>query len=392
MNLMIFLAGVFLFTFIIGILLEKIRIPWIFSALFIGVGLSVYNPFKEITNSNSFSFLAQLGMYFLLFIIGFELDLKKTFSQGSFIIRAVITIISLETILGSFLIHYIFNISWLVSILVATSFATVGEAVLLPILDEYKLIRTKLGQTILGIGVMDDLVEIMTIIFASILIGRSGGHTYFNIWTNLLILAGLFSLTFLLIKFHKIFNGKTPFKFKDIYSLFLFTIFLMFLFMGIGSIVDSTALGAILAGISLKTVIPKNKLKLIDSEVKSMCYGFFAPLFFLWVGIDTNIDYLLKYPLLILLIILMTSFAKITGSCLVGKKPLGLKKSVFMGVSLSVKFSTSIVIIKLLFENNIIPSSLYSVLVGATSLFLVIIPPLLVFLIKRWNITTSNWR
>ena len=77
MSLILFLAGVFLVTFLVGRLLEKIRIPWIFSALLIGLGLAAYNPFKEITGSESFIFLSQLGMYFLLFIIGFEVNLKE---------------------------------------------------------------------------------------------------------------------------------------------------------------------------------------------------------------------------------------------------------------------------------------------------------------------------
>ena len=68
-----FLAGVFLLTFLLGRLLEKIRIPWIFSALLIGLGLAAYNPFTEVTDSSSFIFLAELGMFFLLFIIGFVL-------------------------------------------------------------------------------------------------------------------------------------------------------------------------------------------------------------------------------------------------------------------------------------------------------------------------------
>ena len=76
-NLMLFLAGVFLVTFLVGRLLEKFRIPWIFSALLIGLGLAAYNPFKEITSSEPFIFLAQLGMYFLLFIIGFEINFAE---------------------------------------------------------------------------------------------------------------------------------------------------------------------------------------------------------------------------------------------------------------------------------------------------------------------------
>ena len=188
MELILFLAGAFLLTFLIGRLLEKIRIPWIFSSLLIGLGLAAYNPFKEITSSSSFTFLAELGMFFLLFIIGFELDLKKMFNSSGFILKTTFTIILSETIFGTLLVHYIFNVSWLISVLVASSFATVGEAVLLPILDEFRLVKTRLGQTIIGVGVLDDIIEVVTIIFFSMVIGRAVGHTHLNTGMNLAIL------------------------------------------------------------------------------------------------------------------------------------------------------------------------------------------------------------
>ena len=96
----------------------------------------------------------------------------------------------------------------------------------------------------------------------------------------------------------------------------------------------------------------KALVEFIESEVKTLAYGFFAPIFFLWVGIDTDISYIIKFPLLILAVMLLTKTTKILSSYFVGRKKLGTKKSVLLGISLSVKFSTSIVIIKLLFENG----------------------------------------
>ena len=76
-NIFLFIAFSFIFTFIVGHLLEKIKIPWIFAALLLGTMLAVYNPFDSITSTETFSFLAQIGMYLLLFIIGFEIDLRQ---------------------------------------------------------------------------------------------------------------------------------------------------------------------------------------------------------------------------------------------------------------------------------------------------------------------------
>jgi len=253
MNLILFLAGVFLFTFLLGRELEKIRIPWIFSALLIGLGLAVYNPFQDATSSSSFIFLANLGMYLLLFIIGFELDIHNIINQKKFIIKATTLIILTETFFGSLLVHYVFNVTWLISVLVASSFATVGEAVLLPILDEFNLIKTKLGQTILSIGVLDDVVEVATIILASIVVGRKAGHSEHSIIITLSIIAFLFAVAFIAPKFSKKVHS---FRFKDIPSFFLFLIFIIFLFIGFGMYAESAALGEILVGIALMNIVP----------------------------------------------------------------------------------------------------------------------------------------
>jgi hypothetical protein len=76
--------------------------------------------------------------------------------------------------------------------------------------------------------------------------------------------------------------------------------------------------------------------------------------------------------------------AKILGSYIVGKKELGQKPSILMGIALGVRFSTSIVIIKFLFEKALIGAELYSVLIASTIAFKFIIPFLLSYLISKW--------
>jgi Kef-type K+ transport system membrane component KefB len=382
-DIFLFLGAAFLLTLLIGRLLEKISVPWIFSALLIGTALSAYNPFQTITSSQTFNFLSQLGMYFLLFVIGFEIDLKKLSKSKAFIFKSTIFIILITTILGAILIHFAFNYSWLISILVSISFATVGEAILIPILDEFKLVNTKLGQSIIGIGTLDDIIEILLLILVGILVGTAS-HSANNIAITLLSLFILFAMTILLTKLKN--KKETKFKFISIETLFLFTLSILFLFLGIGEIAKAAPIAAILAGIGLNTFMPDNRVKKITSEIKSLCYGFFAPIFFLGVGMTINIKYLLISPLLILLIILVSAGSKIFASYIVGKKELGTKKSILLGIGLSVKFSTSIIIIKILFENNIINSNLYSIIVASSIIFNFLIPFLFSRLILKWNI------
>ena len=386
-SLILFLAIAFIITLLLGILLEKIRIPWIFAALLLGLILAWKNPFSSVTNSPAFIFLGQLGMYFLLFIIGFEIEIKKMLKSSKFIIKATSIIIPFEAVFGSLIVHYIFHVDWLVSIIVALSFATVGEALLIPILDEFKMINTKLGQSIIGIGTLDDIFEIITIVLACIVIGSkatamSPEGPLKIISLAIGVLAILFTMSYGLTKLK---NKAQKLKVPGLGMTFLIVISIMLLFIGVGGYAGFGPLGALIAGLAAKNFIPKKRLKAVTSDIKSISYGFFAPIFFLWVGITADIKYLIAYPLLVLLVIGVADASKLLGSYIATRKELGSKKAILLGIALSVRFSTSIVVIKLLFEKSLIPQSLYSVLIASTIAFKFIVPLLLSKLIVRWK-------
>jgi Kef-type K+ transport system membrane component KefB len=126
--------------------------------------------------------------------------------------------------------------------------------------------------------------------------------------------------------------------------------------------------------------------------LKSLTYGFFAPLFFVWVGLDLDINYLITYPLLVLLVVVVSKGAKLLGSIMVAKSELGMKGSILLGVGLSVRFSTSIIIIKFLYNNGVIGFDIYSVVVASSIVFKFIVPILFSQLVSRWNMSSISSR
>jgi Kef-type K+ transport system membrane component KefB len=102
-----------------------------------------------------------------------------------------------------------------------------------------------------------------------------------------------------------------------------------------------------------------------------------------------DITYLATYPLLVLLVVFVSKGAKLLGSYIVAKKVLGTKQSILLGIGLSVRFSTSIVVIKILFENGLVGSDVYSVIVASSIAFKFIIPVLFANLLVRWKIAEA---
>lgn len=386
MNTPLVISFIFATTFLLGKALEKIRIPWIFSALIIGIALSVKNPFIATTSSETFSFLAEMGMYFLLFLIGLEVDFKKLASKGRFLVTSSFFIIFLEGIVGSLFIHWAFGYSWNIAFLVALSFATVGEAILVPILDEFKIINTTLGHTIIGIGTVDDIIEIFTLLLVSIIVGTNAEGSITT------VLSALGVLMVLTIGFTRLSSRRDVFRFLSIESLFLFVLAVFFLFVGVGSWAAAAPLAAILAGFSLRAFLPPRRLEKIEGEIKAVAYGLFAPLFFVKVGSELNVHYLLQYPLLVFAIVAVANGAKMLGGYIIGARRLGGRGSILLGIGLSVRFSTSIVIIKILLDHGIINTDVYSVIVASSIIFTLVIPLLFSHLLFRWGYVKSKPR
>jgi len=93
-----------------GFLLQKyLKIPWMFAALFFGIILSVFGFLGPSIESEPFQLLATLGMLVILFMIGFNLDLKEIRKLGKQILTGAIFIISLEGFLGSLLFYFRFS-------------------------------------------------------------------------------------------------------------------------------------------------------------------------------------------------------------------------------------------------------------------------------------------
>lgn len=383
-NIFLFLAISFLFIFLIGKVFEKIRVPWVFAALFLGVILAINNPFANITSSDTFDFLAHMGMYFLLFLIGLEINLQEIKKKGGFIVRSAFFIILLEAVVGGVLIHYVFDYSWFISCLVALSFATVGEAVLVPILDEFGAVNTRLGQSLIGIGTIDDVIEMIVLVIVTLLIGAGDLRDVFIIFSSLL------ALVVLTVGLRKLKESSHRFSFPDIETVFFFIMFVFLLFVGIGYYAEAAPLAALLAGLSVKNFIPKERLGFIDSEIKAMAYGFFVPIFFLWVGAGIDMSYILTYPLLIILIVVVAKGTKVLGSFIAARKELGNKQSILLGIGLSVRFSTSIVIIKILLDNNLIDIDLYSILIASSMVFKFVVPVLFANLLVRWGVVRKG--
>lgn len=329
--LLLYLLVFYLAINLAGWLIEKVKIPRIYAALFLGILLGTTSWVKQFVGFSAVTWLSQLGMITLLFLLGFGLNLKTIRRQSRLIVRITTLVISFEFVVGSLILHYYFQVAWGLSGLIALSFATVGEIALLPILKEFNLIKTHLGQTIFGVAILDDLVEMLSFVLLVIFFdGFSGGDFLIELLPVLAIGAGL------------------------------------------------------AVGNSLK------HSKKFGLWINRLALFVLGPFFFFTAGTEADLKLLLSKLPVILAFTLAIKATKLISAYLAAHRQLGFKKSLVLGISLGIKFSTSIIILIILLQKQLISETLFSILIGIKVTFKIIVPILLSILLPRWHLELAK--
>ena len=361
-----------------GYLLQKyFKMPWMFASLFFGLVLSTLGLFKPTIESDLFRMLETFGMYLLLFIIGFSLDFKRIARLRNYVLLGTIIIIACEGFFGSLLLYFVFpaevSHSYLVALVAALSFATVGEAVLLPILNEFGAIRTTFGQLTLGIGTLDDIIEVLMLAVVAILpaflpVTQTQGSP--DPLSILLGLGFLLLLTFATIKLGGKIKRVLERNHLPPYVPSLLTLLVFFSFVAFGGFIFESlaSVGAIFGGMVFRGLLPREGLRENEKNVEFLGYIFLSPLFFLGIGASVSVTSLLIYPSMIALIWAVAKGSKLLSSLLLFRKLLGNKYSLLLGLGLSVRFSTSLIVQLMLLNSGLISLVLYSTLIATAML------------------------
>lgn len=389
---LLLLSFLFFMVYIIAGFLEKLKIPGILAALFIAMGVK-YTFVGELLNfglnGKIFSVLANLGVLFLLFFIGLEVDISKMKKQSKDIILATFLNTLFPFLMGVWVMIYL-GYGWVLAFVIGITRMPTAEAVIVPILDEFKLIKTKVGEYIIGAGVLDDVIEVFLVAFVSVWIGLQGGSEinfgkdvsfivfYFFLFIFVSVLAKKYILPFL---------GRR--KTKKVYDLIVLTVATLFLFGGFAVYCSlGVVVGAIIAGIIVKEVLigAGKEGEETQKAIKAVSYGFFGVLFFLWIGMSVDLRGLVQEPSLAALLFLAAFLGKIFGILImVPLKRVSLKEALTIGVGLNARLTTEIIVAKLLFDASLIDVKLFTALVAASSVSTIVVPLIFSFIVAKWG-------
>lgn len=296
-NIFLQFAVVLSLASLFGYLVMKLKLPLVVAYLLAGVSLSIVSVF-DLHHIGIFSFLPEIGIAFVLFLIGMELDLREIKALGKPIITASLGQIVLSALAG-FAIAGALGFNATESIFLGLGLSFSSTVVVIKMLLEKRDLTSLYGKLAIGILLLEDLVAII------VLMGISVGSSMFQTGlqnslpfvTFALKAAGLFFLTFILSKFvlEKVFDAVA----KSVELLFLTALTWCFIFTTLAVVSGfSVVIGAFLAGVALAS--SPYHLQ-IQGKIKPL-RDFFVTLFFVYLGTEAKVTDLIAHPTAIIVL------------------------------------------------------------------------------------------
>lgn len=267
------IAIVFIFAFLVALIFRILKQPLIISYIFTGLILSTL-LFKSSETKNIIALFSDLGIAFLLFVVGLELKLKtlREISLPAIIIGSLQEIL---TILFGFLIAKLIGFAILPALYLGIALSFSSTIIMVKLITDKGDLEKLYGKLAIGFLIVQDLITILILFFLPII---SKSDLFFD---PLKIIFSILILVFIPFLSIKIFHKIESFLTKSEEFIFLFSIAFG---LGIGSLFKYLGFGleagALIAGISLSNLVSSTE---IASKLKPL-RDFFLILFFIFIG------------------------------------------------------------------------------------------------------------
>src|SRR3989338_4466025 len=290
-----------LFPFVGGYVAYKLKLPAIVGYIVGGIILGSF-----FSNGQSQQYLAQfssIGIIFLLFTVGLEVNLERMARFSKFTIYGGFAQVIFSSIF-IFILTFIFGFGFIPSILFGVCLALSSTAIVSKIIQEKGQESSLAGNISLGMLVFQDLCAIPLLILVSAL-GKGGGLVEF---IKILFVSGA-QASFILASIFFVGRQAVPYIFARTArisreTLNIFTILFIFVVVYIFSRLGlSGPIAAFIAGVLVGQTLQHYH---IFSQIRPL-RDLFTVLFFVYLGTTVNIGAILsQLPLIIIFVILLT--------------------------------------------------------------------------------------
>lgn len=268
---------------VIGYATHKFKLPLLIAYLLGGLILAAAAIF-DLGSSAALNFLPEIGIAFVLFLVGMEMDLREIRKLGKAILLSSTLQIIISSIAG-FVIARLLGFAPTESVFLGVGLSFSSTIVVIKLLLEKNELSSLYGKLAVGILLLEDLVAVLILLGLTV----SPSIFHFGLQQALPIVAFvlkvglLFGGAFLVNRFvlPKVFSAVS----ESMELLFLTALAWCFIFVSFAiSLGFSVVIGAFLAGVGL-AASPFHYQ--IQGKVKPL-RDFFVTLFFVYLGTQVN--------------------------------------------------------------------------------------------------------
>lgn len=282
-NIFTQLAVILTLSSFLGFLIFKLKLPLIIAYLLSGLLLAGFLSL-DVSRSYALSFLPEIGIAFVLFLVGMELDLREIKNFGRQILTTGILQVIITSTLGTFIAQS-FGFSLREAMLLGVGLSFSSTVVVVKFLLDKKELTSLHGKLSVGVLLLEDLLAVLILLVLTAS-ASSISLSFSNLYpVSILIfkVVLLFSFAVFLSKF------VLPRVFEAVSDsgelLFLTALAWCFSFVTLSIIMGfSTLIGAFLAGVALASSPYHFQ---IQGKIKPM-RDFFVALFFVYLGSRVN--------------------------------------------------------------------------------------------------------
>ena len=351
-DLLFDIAFVIIAGTVFAYVMKLFRQPLILGYILAGIAIGPLGM-GWISNSETVAMLSELGVAFLLFIVGMELDFRRLRNVGAFV-----TYGGLFQVVSTFILAYFMSLflgfSTITSLYLGLILTFSSTMIVVKLLSDSNRIDTLPGRMMLGVLIVQDIVVIIAL---SVIVSITAGGDMLSLYYTMLSGFGIVALAFVFKKY------VTPSVLRYASSsselLFMTAVSVCFIFVGVSSHLGfPIAIGAFLAGLSL-TAYPYDLE--IAGRVSSL-RDFFATLFFVALGLQIVSFSFVEYIVPLIMFTAFVLFVKPFIIFAIGKAfGYELRTSFSSALGLAQISEFSLIIVTIGVSSGLIPVEIFSI-------------------------------
>ena len=374
-NFLLFLAIILVSTKVLGIFSKKVKMPQVVGALVAGVilGPSVLNLVQMESDGNFLAYMAEIGVILLMFCAGLETDLSELKANGvaSFIVAMCGVIVPLVGGFIAYALYFHVDVSsfheCMKAVFVGTVLTATSVSITVETLRELGHLKGKVGSTILGAAIIDDILGIIVLTIVTSLEDTSvnPAAVFGKIALYFVVIAVIW---FVLAKLKPFLESQDQLRRTAILALAF--CFLM------ADITGAYFAGLMLCSMKIETYV--------NRRVEIPAYLIFSPVFFASIGMKTNLDGLNGSMILFSIILLIIAILSKVVGCGLGAKICKCtnKEALRIGVGMISRGEVALIVAQKGYQAGMLSDDLFAPIVLVVIVTTLITPILLSMVFK----------